>query len=65
MFNFLCINILIVFFGFISCNTFVNELVSTDHLHVHCSHEHPKADEVWTTLQINFVSQIANIIDRN
>lgn len=27
-------------------NTFVNELTTSEHQHVHCSHEHPKADDV-------------------
>lgn len=29
------------------CSTFVNELSnSVEHHHVHCNHEHPKADQV-------------------
>ncbi|XP_068627236.1 leishmanolysin-like peptidase [Battus philenor] len=30
----------------VKCNTFVNELLLTEHRHVHCTHEHPKEDQV-------------------
>lgn len=38
---FLFINVNYVF-----CNSFVNELMTSEHRHEHCNHQHPKEDQV-------------------
>ncbi|XP_013144532.1 PREDICTED: leishmanolysin-like peptidase isoform X2 [Papilio polytes] len=44
-----CVRVLSLFvfmLNQVECNTFVNELLLSEHHHVHCSHEHPKEDQV-------------------
>lgn len=38
-----------VFVNYVYSKTFVNELITSEHQHRHCTHEHPKEDQVSLT----------------